>query len=98
MKLTLFGENYEGTSDSYYSLGITQYEMGDFRLAQRSHQHVLDIRLNLFGKDHVKTADSYRELQHQPTRMITTQLCNFADVPGYYSKTALFLRYLHKNK
>ena len=58
----LFGENYEGTSDSYYSLGITQYEMGDFRFAQRSHQHALDIRLNLFGKDHVKTADSYREL------------------------------------
>lgn len=36
--------------------------MSDFRLAQRSHQHALDIRLNLFEKDHVKTADSYREL------------------------------------
>ena len=58
----LFGENYEGTSDSYHSLGITQYEMGDFRFAQRSHQHALDIRLNLFEKDHAKTADSYREL------------------------------------
>lgn len=55
----MFGENYEGTSDNYCSLGIIQYQMGDFTLALRSHQHALDIRLKLSGEDHASTADCH---------------------------------------
>ena len=85
-------------SDSYYSLGIVQNEMGDFRLAQRSHQHALDIRLNLSGEDHTKTADDYRDLgltsAHQNDYNSVVQPVSLSIL----LKVLSFLSYLQKNK
>ena len=57
-----FGEEHEKTADSYFSLGVTQYQMHDYKAALESHQRALAIRINLFGEEHESTADSYREL------------------------------------
>ncbi len=46
----------------YYSAGITQHEMKDYKSALESHQHALQIRLKLFGKDHSDTARGYHEI------------------------------------
>ena len=36
--------------------------MNDLTSALQSHQRALDIRLEMFGEKHEKTADSYHEL------------------------------------
>ena len=46
----------------YYSLGITQYELGDFKATLQSEQRVLEIRIKLFGEEHQSTADCYYSL------------------------------------
>ena len=33
IRIKLFGEEHQSTADSYYSLGITQHKMGDFKAA-----------------------------------------------------------------
>jgi len=63
-----FGEEHPSTANSYYSLGISQHELGDFNSALESNQRALDIRCKLFGEDHASTADSYHSLgitQHE---------------------------------
>ena len=57
-----FGEEHSSTAESYYKLGITQNELGDFNSALESKQSALDIRRKLFGEDHSSTADSYYTL------------------------------------
>ena len=57
-----FGEEHSSTAESYYTLGITQNELGDFKSSLESHQRALDIRRKLFGEDHSSTADSYHSL------------------------------------
>ena len=47
------------TAQSYYSLGVTQNELGDFTSALQSHQRALDIRVKLFGEEQAVTAKSY---------------------------------------
>ena len=37
--------------------------MHDYRAAPQSEQRALAIRLNLFGEEHAKTADSYRQVK-----------------------------------
>ena len=36
--------------------------MKDYKAALQSHQRALEIRIKLFGDEHERTADSYREL------------------------------------
>ena len=48
----LFAEEHGNTADSYFSLGITQYHLGDHISALQSHQHGLDVRRKLFGEEH----------------------------------------------
>ena len=63
IRIKLFGEEYEGTAESYSELGLTQYNMHDYSAALQSHQRALAIRLKLFGEEHAKTADSYRQVK-----------------------------------
>ena len=37
--------------------------MHDYSAALQSHQRALAIRLKLFGEEHAKTADSYRQVK-----------------------------------
>ena len=57
-----FEEEHPSTADSYYELGVTQHELGDFNSALESQQRALDIRLKLFGEDHPSTEDSHHSL------------------------------------
>jgi tetratricopeptide (TPR) repeat protein len=57
--LELFGENHSDTAQSYYNIGVTQYEMEDYKSALESDQHALQIRLKLFGENNPDTARSY---------------------------------------
>ena len=52
-----FEEEHPSTADSYYELGVTQHELGDFNSALESQPRVL-----LFGEDHPSTADSHHSL------------------------------------
>ena len=58
----LLGEEHESTADSYFSVGVTQYQMHDYNSALQSHQRALAIRIKVFGEEHERTANSYREL------------------------------------
>ena len=58
----LLGEEHESTADSYFSVGVTQYEMHDYTSALQSHQRALAIRIKALGEEHEKTADSYRDV------------------------------------
>ena len=62
IRTKLFGEDHASTADSYYSLGVTQHELGDYKSALQSKQRALAIRTKLFGEDHASTADSYHSL------------------------------------
>ena len=57
-----FGEEHSSTAESYYTLGITQNELGDFKSSLESHQRALNIRRKSFGEDHSSTADSYHSV------------------------------------
>ena len=57
-----FGAEHPNTADSYHTLGITQYLLGDFTSALRSLQKALNIRQVVLGNDHLGTADIYRSL------------------------------------
>ena len=57
IRIKLFGEEHQSTTDCYYSLGITQHEMVDFKAALQSKQRALEIRIKLFGEEHQSTAD-----------------------------------------
>ena len=59
----LFGEEHQSTAVSYYSLGITQHELGDLKASVQNHQPALGIRIKLFGIDHKSTAASVREVE-----------------------------------
>ena len=45
--IKLFGEEHESTADSYFSLGVTQHEMKDYKAALQSDQRALAIRIKL---------------------------------------------------
>ncbi|XP_073248382.1 uncharacterized protein [Porites lutea] len=62
IRIKVFGEDHESTADSYRELGVTQYNMHDYRAALQSQQRALAIRIKLFGEEHESTADSYRQL------------------------------------
>ena len=59
IRVKLFGEEHQSTADCYYSLGITQHELGDFKAALQSTQRALNIRVKLLGEEHQSTADCY---------------------------------------
>jgi len=46
------GGDHSSTADCFYSLGITQHELGDFNSALESKQRSLDIRCKLFEEQH----------------------------------------------
>ena len=46
-------------ADSYYNIGLTQYDMKDYDSALKSHQQELAIRLKVHGDEHTDTAWSY---------------------------------------
>ena len=52
--------NTQKTAHSYHSLGVTQYQLGDYKSALLSLQHALDVRRKLFGEEHAQTANSYQ--------------------------------------
>ena len=62
IRVKLFGEEHADTAESYFHLGMTQYDSGDFLLALQSYQCSLDIRVKLFGEEHTDTAESYFHL------------------------------------
>ena len=57
IRIKLFGEQHESTTDSYRRLSVTQYEMYDYIAALQSDQLALGIRIKLFGEEHDKTCD-----------------------------------------
>ena len=59
IRIKLFGEDHESTTDSYRQLGVTQNNMHDYNAALQSQQRALPSRVKLFGKDHESTANSY---------------------------------------
>ena len=63
IRIKLFGEEHQSTAVSYYSLGITQHELGDFKASLQNHLCALGIRIKLFGIDHKSTAASIREVE-----------------------------------
>ena len=63
IRIRLFGEEHQSTADCYFSLGITQRKLGDFKAALQSHQRALGTRIKLFGNDHKSTAASNREVR-----------------------------------
>ena len=52
----------EALAACYEVLGYNQHSTGDFEAALDSEQHALEIRLKLFGEEHVSTANSYHNL------------------------------------
>ena len=58
----MFGEEHAKTANSYHSLGMTQYQLGDYTSALQSHQHAVDVKRKLFGEEHAKTALSYYDI------------------------------------
>ena len=58
IRIKVFGEEHEGTSDSYRELGVTPYAMLDYTSALQSYQCALAIRIKVFGEEHERTADS----------------------------------------
>ena len=52
----------EALAACYEVLGYNQHSTGDFEAARDSKQHTLDVRLKLFGEEHVSTANSYHSL------------------------------------
>ena len=55
----LFGEEHPDTTQSYFSIGITQRALGSFFSVLQTKQSALDIRIKLFGEEHSDTAQSY---------------------------------------
>lgn len=62
IRLELFGEEHSSTADSYYSLGVTQHEVGDIDAAFKSQQRGLDIKLKLFREEQFNSLDGYYSL------------------------------------
>ena len=58
IRIKYSGEEHQRTADCYYTLGITQHNMGDFKAALQSKQRALEIRIKLFGEEHQSTARS----------------------------------------
>ena len=46
----LFGEEHESTAKGYFSLGVTQCQMHDYKEALQSDQRALAIRIKLFAE------------------------------------------------
>ena len=60
MILNKYGNEHADTAaDSYYCIGLTQYDMYDYEPALKSHQQALNIRLKLHGDEHPATVNSY---------------------------------------
>ena len=57
IRLQLHGDKHTDTANSYYSIGLTQYNMRDYDSALKSHQQSLNIRLKLHGDEHPNTAN-----------------------------------------
>ena len=55
-------KNTEGKDDSYHSLAVTRFQLGDYTFSLQSSQPTLDVRRKLFGEEHERTADSYYSL------------------------------------
>ena len=62
IRVKLFGEEHPDTAQSYLTLGVTQYALGNISSALQSNQRALDIRVKLFGEEHPDTAQSYLNL------------------------------------
>ena len=56
--IKLFGEEHESTTDSYFSLGVTQHPIHNYKAAPQSKQRELAIRIQLFRDENQSTADS----------------------------------------
>ena len=60
MILNKYGDKHPNTAaNSYYCIGLTQYDMNHYESALKSHQQALSIRLKLHGDEHTDTAYSY---------------------------------------
>ena len=59
IRVKLFGEEHQGTAESYIFLGVTHHALGNFSSALQSQQRALEVRLKLFGEEHSDTAQSY---------------------------------------
>ena len=55
----LIGEKHPDTTQSYFSIGITQRALGSFSSVLQTKQCALDMRVKLFGEEHSDTAQSY---------------------------------------
>ena len=62
IRIKVFGEEHERTSDSNRELGVRQYQMHDYTSALHFHQRALAIRIKVFGEENKRTADSFRHL------------------------------------
>ena len=86
IRCKLFGEDHPSTADSYYSLGVTHHELGDFNSALKSHQCALDIRSKLFGAEHLSTGYSFFQLG------VTTYEPGDFTLALHYTQCALSIR------
>ena len=59
IRIKLFVEEHESIADSYWPVGVTQYEMHDYSAALQCQQRASVISIKLFGKEHESTAYSY---------------------------------------
>lgn len=55
---TVLGED-EDTADSYNTIAKTYYHIGDMSNALAYHKKALNVRVNVFGEEHIDTAQSY---------------------------------------
>ena len=46
-------------AESYHSVGVTQHSLGNYISTLKSKKRAYDIKMKVFGEEHLQTAASY---------------------------------------
>ena len=63
---------------SYHSVGVTQHSLGNYISTLKSKKRAYDIKMKVFGEEHLQTADSYipkglHNIHWETTSLVSSQ-------------------------
>ena len=61
-------------AESYHSVGVTQHSLGNYISTLKSKKRAYDIKMKVFGEEHLQTADSYIQKGLHNIHLETTSL------------------------
>ena len=65
-------------AESYHSVGVTQHSLGNYISTLKSKKRAYDIKMKVFGEEHLQTADSYiqkglHSIHWETTSLVSSQ-------------------------